>query len=298
MQNYSAGIIFKLLNLSAFCVMSLLLVEATRDMSLFLAFILANFGAAVVLLPLNYVRNKTFLLFDGYKSYTFRALFNIMGLLSWITGIKYLGPNEATAITFCIPMFTVLLATLFCGEKLTLVKTSALFISFIGAVVIIAPKLEYKVTLIGLGYTLFSSACWAAHDIICKLQASRDDFINQGFKNFIYSGVLCLPLLPYCLGENGISITSSQFFWLSAVSVTCAINVMFLFLAYKYSKITNLMPLSYLRLVFMGILVYILHGTVMSANTIFGTLIIAGANFSLFFWEKRQQRLRKLNRLY
>ncbi len=290
MNNY-LGTIFKLLNLNTFCIMSLLFVKATEHLSLIIVFIMVNFLATCILMPLHYMRNRNFLLWRSWRLYTLRAIFNIMGLLSWISGIKYIGANEATAVTFCIPIFTALLSTIFCNEKLNSTKISALFVSLLGALVIIYTKLGDDITLIGLGLTLFSSICWALYDIICKLQTTEDDFISQCLKNFLYSGILSIPLLFVYKEQFAFNTIVDNFQWIFWISITSSFNIIFLFLAYKYSMLTTLMPLSYLRLVFMSLQVYIISGIIIDQNTLIGAVIIAGANITMWYKERRNRQI-------
>ena len=69
-----------------------------------------------------------------------RNFFHLIGQFGWIIGIVYLGLAEATAIEFSVPIWVLIVATIFLKEKLTLEKGISISLGFFGVLLILSPE--------------------------------------------------------------------------------------------------------------------------------------------------------------
>lgn len=280
------GVVFKLLNLNLFCLLSIALFYVGGAIPVPLVFLYLNIFVAIALLPVAFFCKITFaVIFRNYKTFILRGIFNAVGICSWVFAMRYIGPNEATAITFIIPILTLILSSIFCDDELHYSIILAIFSCIIGATIVLYPKLNMEFTFLGCLYALISSICWASYDIICKIQSKTEGVFVQSFKNNIYSSIVaifCIVLLfdidLFGYWED-IMINLK---YLIAAGVISFLNIIVLFCAYRATKVSILMPLGYFRLLFMSVYTYFIFGDVLQVTTVIGGAIIFTTNILIF----------------
>ena len=127
----------------------------------------------------------------------------MLGFLTWFKALQLIGINEATAISYMIPILTLLLSTLFTEEKLNILCLVGVLISFFGMYVIILPNLSEVMTSIGSIFALFSAVMWALYDIVCKLQTKTEHYLVQTFYVMFFTIIILLPFILLDLDELG-----------------------------------------------------------------------------------------------
>ncbi|AIF80977.1 hypothetical protein I862_02070 [endosymbiont of Acanthamoeba sp. UWC8] len=234
----------------------------------------------VVFTKAKYLKTK------NHLGYILRALFSITGMVTWIEALKSIGSNEATLISYLIPLFTLALAAVFKEEKIN--KIVFLSITLCIVIILFTLKLEtLKFNLWGVSVALCSVVSWALYEIICKKQSYSEHYLSQAFYTFLFAGLM---MLPYVIRNDILSkiIDHKEIGFLGALRV---MNVVCLFLAYKFAPINVLAPLAFLRLVFMGIGSFILFQIIPSLSVVIASIIIVAINIYTF----QIQKLRKNN---
>ena len=275
-MKHNVGILFKILNLALFTVMSLCLMKVDKNIHRMQVFFTIACAAFITMLPIILWKHKKIPKIKNVKAYLARSIFNVLGMVTWIEALRFLSGNDATAITFMIPIFTAILAIIFLKEKANLKCFGAIFVSFVGAYMIVKPTAG--IISHGAMIALFSALMWACHDIVCKIQASTEDKFVQTFYTFL---IMLFFSMPFALPVMQ-KVSNTELFQISIVGVLSAANVTVLFLAYKFAPVNLLMPFSYLRLIFMAIATYMLFGEVLSTNSMIGAFIIATSSIYIF----------------
>lgn len=294
-EGLGTGVLFKILNLNLFCILSVALFKVGGAVPMPVVFLCLNIIGITILLPVAIYQKFSFsVLFRNYRTFLLRGLFNSVGVCSWVFAMQYLGPNEATAITFTIPILTLFLSAIFCADRFHYNIVLAILACIVGATIIIYPKLNMEFTMLGCCYALVSSCCWAMYDVICKIQSKVEGAFIQTFKNDIYSAFVVSAFLAFVFKINPVSYTpliveNAQYILLAGVAAL--LNITALFCAYRATKVSNLMPLGYLRLFFMSIYMYFLFGHVVHVNTIVGGTIIFFTNFFVFRFNLKRAAL-------
>ena len=87
-----------------------------------------------------------------------RGVFGVIALVFMFAGLARLPLAEATAIGFATPLFTVVLAAIFLGERVRLFRWSAVAFGFVGVLVMLTPYLGHVEadmgSALGAGLTL------------------------------------------------------------------------------------------------------------------------------------------------
>lgn len=281
MNNAVKGAFFKLLNLNFFCLLSLVLHKIGGALPMPVIFCILNILGLIFFVPFVVHKLSGAWLKANMKSFALRGLLNNIGLYTWLLAISYLGPNEATAISFAIPVITLLLSALFCKDKISPTVIFSILLCITGGYITIAPKLTMEFTSLGVLFAIISSCSWAGYDITCKLQSTSENVISQSFKNYLYSGVLSVFFLAFYTKElanlHFIAQLTANFSMILLAAVISALNIAVLFLAYSATRVSFLMPISYLRLFFMSFYTYLLFDQVIALTTIIGgTIVFAG----------------------
>jgi drug/metabolite transporter (DMT)-like permease len=86
-------------------------------------------------------------LHDGFKAnnilgHVWRGLIGTSAMGLTFGGLALLPLPEVTAIGYATPMFTVIFATIFLGERVRLFRLSAIALGLIGVMIVIAPRLS------------------------------------------------------------------------------------------------------------------------------------------------------------
>lgn len=279
-KNYNLAIGLKFCNLALFTLMSVLMVILGSKLHVIqISFLRVLFGCFIAYLYLLAIKQK--LIFPKnpktIAAYILRATFNFVGLVFWVKALHSLGLNEASAVSYMVPIWTTILAVMFCGERLNIKCIAAILVSFIGMLVILRPNINvYQFETLAIAFA--STFLWAGYDITCKKQTTTEHYMLQTFHTFLWGTVISLPFaIYYWEPVNLIDIFDATI--ISLIGVT---NVTVLFLSYKLAPITILMPFSYCRLIFMAIAAYIINGIYPGSHLILGAMIIALASFYIF----------------
>ncbi|KIE05974.1 Uncharacterized protein NF27_CG01540 [Candidatus Jidaibacter acanthamoeba] len=284
-KNYNLAISLKFCNLFLFTIMSVLMVTLGSKLHVIqISFLRVFFGCFIAFLYLLIIKqNISFSLSPKVlAAYILRAVLNFVALVLWVKALHLLGLNEASAISYMVPIWTTLLATIFCGEKLNLKCAGAILVSLIGMFIILKPNIyEFKVE--GLIIAFASTLMWAGYDITCKKQTTTEHYMLQTFYTFMWSSIISFPFALYYWQP----VEMIDIFDASIISVIGVTNVTVLFLSYKFAPITVLMPFSYCRLIFMGIASYLIYNIYPGSHLIIGACVIALASFYIFIEQKK-----------
>jgi drug/metabolite transporter (DMT)-like permease len=276
---YSLGIFFKISSLIMFSIYSLLLMELALCYSTAQSLWLRSTISSLILLFLLLLKDIDIKInLKDFGLYALRAIFNCVGMASWIYAMREIGANEATAISYITPIFATLLSIILCGEKLNTKCILTTVVSMIGMYIIIQPNLA--VNLIGISAALFSSLTLACYDIVCKKQTISEHYLKQAFYNFLFATILLSPFA----WQAWISIQFDYNLIITIlISTMSTLTIITLFLSYKYAPLVLLMPFQYLRLVFMAIASYFLYNQRLNIESVYGVVIIIIASTALFY---------------
>ena len=279
MHKYSIGIYLKILSLILFTAYSLMLLSLSSAYSVYQMSFLRALVASILLITLMLIQKIDFTLtIKSFFLYILRAIFSCLGTVAWIYSLQNLGPNNATAIAYCTPIFATLLAVLLCREKLNMRCFFSIMVSMIGMYIIIKPKFHNNIMEISIA--LLSAFMWACYDIVSKKQTSQENYIKQAFYNFFFSALI---LLPFALNQWNEIVINESLALSILISAMSATTVMTMFLSYKYAPLVLLMPFQYSRLFFMAVGSYICFDQRLEENTVIGIIIISVSMLSVFY---------------
>jgi drug/metabolite transporter (DMT)-like permease len=272
----ACGVLFILLN-------GLLRLLAQQLDPFVTGFLRYSFGV-VVMLP--------FILRAGWAAYrphavagqVWRGAIHTAGLLLWFIAIPHVPLAEVTALGFTTPLFIMLGAMVFLGEKLVVARWVAALVGFGGVLVVVWPNL----TGAGGPYSLVmlaSAPLFAASFLITKALTKRDAphviVVWQSLMVAVFS-------LPFAVANwEWPDATQWALFALSGVLGTA--GHICLTRAFRLADMSVTQPIKFLELVWAAILGFIVWSEVPGQATWVGGLIIFASTTWIARREARQR---------
>ena len=259
-----------LISVIAFCVMAIAVKEMSNDIN---SFQIIFYRSLIGLLSISILFKKRLSKpnFSILKEHLFRNIFHLIGQYGWILGITYLSLAEVTAIEFSVPIWILLISSLFLKEKLTSQKTISILLGFIGVMVILRPGIE--IVSSNSIIVLISAISYAiAHTSTKKLTNTYTSL------NIVF--IMCLIQIPisFCFALTDWNLPNSiDVMWLIIIGISAIIAHFSMAEAMKYDDISSIISVDYIRLpllITIGIVMY--DEEFKSIYLIGGTLIFIG----------------------
>lgn len=229
-----------------------------------------NFFSLLLLLPIiPFYKNKVLSL-KYFNKYNFsRSAVDVASSICWFVALNKISTSQAVALSFLTPIFIVLLAAICLKETLRKDAIIMLGLGFCGAIV----TMEVNIDLSFNYYTIFAilaAALWAIGAILFKkLTYIQDSFVLLLYLKIIKT-FISVPLLIY----DYHILNLSQIIYVTFIGIFINLAVFCLSKAYKYSDISAIIPLDFMRLVLTAIIAYYFLGEVIKMPTLIGSVII------------------------
>ena len=101
-----------------------------------------NLACVVFMLPLLWVRGRSLIVTDQLPLYGVRVGVQMVSMSAWFTAIALIPMAEVMAMSFLAPLFGTLFAVIFLGEVVRGRRWTALFVGFVGAMIMLRPAGE------------------------------------------------------------------------------------------------------------------------------------------------------------
>ena len=235
---------------------------------------------AFVLAPMIFKEGKSSLITKQPKFQIYRIITNSIAMLCFFYGLTLTTLAEVTALNLTVPIFTTLLAFLFLNEKLKKHRLSALFIGFLGAIIVLRPDISINV---GGVLILISALIWSVSLIFIKKLTETDSPVTIS----LYAGVGMVPATfvaayPYLIMPN-----LYQFLIILFIAVTGTIAQTLLNSAFKRGQLAILLPFDYLKLIWSVLIGYTIFVESTTISLWIGGTLIVGAS-SYIAWRERK----------
>ena len=235
---------------------------------------------AVVLAPMIFKEGKSSLITKQPKFQIYRIITNSIAMLCFFYGLTLTTLAEVTALNLTVPIFTTLLAFVFLKEKLKKHRLAALFIGFLGAIIVLRPDISIN---IGGVLILISALIWSISLIFIKKLTETDSPVTIS----LYAGVGMIPATfvaayPYLIMPN-----LYQFLIILFIAITGTIAQTLLNSAFKRGQLAILLPFDYLKLIWSVLIGYTIFVESTTISLWIGGTLIVGAS-SYIAWRERK----------
>jgi drug/metabolite transporter (DMT)-like permease len=210
-----------------------------------------------------------------------RALLLFSSTLFNFLALKHLQLADTMAIGFALPLVLSLLAGPILGEWVGPRRLVAIFVGFIGVLVVVRPGVGALQP--GMVYTIGSLFCYAFYNMFTRMLAATDPPATTTFFGAVSGVVVLTPFLPYFW-----QWPQSWDVWLglAALGAFGGFGHYLLIHAHGLAPAAVLAPYVYTQIVWMTALGFIVFGDVPGFYTALGAGIVVISGLYLFYRER------------
>ncbi len=209
------------------------------------------------------------------KLHVQRSAINFVGMVLWFYALALIPLGQAVALHFTLPLFIVLLAALFLGERVGVARWVTTGIGFLGVMVVLRPGFV-DVGLPALAVLASAAFYGIAVATIKVLTRTEGAAVITFYSHLI---MLVLAIVPAVIWWGAPTLDDVPYLVLLAVcgtvapfAVTRALRIM---------DASVVAPLDFLRLPFTALAGFLLFAEIPDRWTIIGALVIIGATCHL-----------------
>jgi|TARA_B100001093_G_scaffold377142_1_gene362368 drug/metabolite transporter (DMT)-like permease len=182
-----------------------------------------------------------------------------------------LGLVETHAIIACYPLIVAGLSVPFLGEKFGWRRWTAIFIGFVGVIIILRPTTN--VISEGAIYALVGAIMFAVYLILTRYVSRLDKAITSFFWAGI-GGSVTMTIISFFIWED---ILKEDFLWLLIMCVLSASSHFMMVKTLQVAEASVIQPFSYLQLVFGSIIGVTIFSESIDLMIVVGVTIVIGA---------------------
>ena len=228
-------------------------------------------------------------LFSFYKTkrpglHAFRAVTGSLAIIALFFGLRELPLADVVSLTFGGPIFVTIASILFLSEKVGLKRWSAVFLGFIGMLLIVQPA------FIELNYYYITPIIFCIFFACVAISVRSLSKTEPIYRIAIYFTVLnCLlglATLPY----GWVVPTKIDIIIFIIMGLCGSIGNLLLTQSYRISEASLVTPIKYLSLVFAIVFGFLIWSEVPKFLTLLGASLVILSSFVIFI---RETKLKK-----
>ena len=286
------GILLKVISVGFFVLMAALIKESSKMVPAGEAVFFRSFFALPIIFGWLWLSGQ---MASGLKVVSFfdhfwRGLVGTVAMAFMFLGLGLLPLPEVTAISYSAPILTVVFAAAMLREKVRLIRFTAVFMGFIGVLIILYPRLS----VISLEQKFSFESQGALYVLLgATFMALAHIFIRKLTKTETASAIVFYFTISSCFW----SALTVPFGWVIPNMFTFGILILagllggfgqiFLTTAYKYSEASMVAPFEYISILFAIVLGYFVFGELPSLTVLVGSLVVISAGILIIWREHR-----------
>ena len=200
-----------------------------------------------------------------------RGLVHSLGVILWFYSMSRIPLAEVTAMNYLAPVYVMIGAALFLGDKLSLRRMMAVGIALIGTLIILRPGFrevsEGHIAMLGTGFLLGSSY------LIAK---KLTDQVSAGVLVGWLSITVTIGLAPFARAV-WVAPTGRELLWISLVALFATSGHYTMGMAFRAAPISVTQPVTFLQIVWATVIGTLVFGEAADGFVIFGSALIVAA---------------------
>jgi drug/metabolite transporter (DMT)-like permease len=216
--------------------------------------------------------------------YLWRMLFSYLGAVAWMYGIAGMPLADANALMFTMPLFTLILATIWLAERPGMHRWSATCVGFAGALIILRPGM-IEVSFAALA-TLFAAALFSGALIGTKLLTATENPNAMVF--YLYT--LMIPCAAVGAIFNWTPPEVRHIPLLLALGICTVGAQQFQTRAFRAAPASLVVIVNYVQLPIIALLGWLIFGQSTDIWTWTGAAVICASTYYVSYREGRRKR--------
>ncbi|UWR22580.1 DMT family transporter [Sulfitobacter sp. S190] len=230
--------------------------------------------------------------------HVWRGVFGTSAMALTFGGLGLLPLPEVTAIGYATPLFTVLFAAFFLGERVRLFRLSAVGLGLIGVMIVLLPRLQTTDDPLSAAATIGALMVLAAAVLRALVQIHLRQLVKTEHTAaivFYFSlTATCLSLLTLPLGMAtgwsglqwvnpgwtiaGLMITAGLIGGVAQILVTSS---------FRFGAASMLAPFDYASMIFASLIGWVVFGELPTSTIVIGAALVTAGGV-LIIWRERQ----------
>jgi drug/metabolite transporter (DMT)-like permease len=278
------GISFLMLASFVFSIMALLIKLLGQNLHITQILLVRQIGMIILVAPAILRNFPGSLRSERPGLQLIRLLCALVAMLCGFTALIHMPLADATAIFFAKSFFVTILAVFFLSETVGVYRWSAVFVGFIGVMIMLQPGTD-NFSIYGLA-SLAGAAGAAAVMITLRLLSRSDSTDTILIYGSVGVGlVMILPGLYFWQPP-----TATQWWLLGAVGVVSYFGQKLNIFAYKHGEASLLASLDYVRLLWATLFGYLIFDQFPDGSVWFGAGIVIASAIFMIYRETRRKR--------
>ncbi len=277
------GILLMCLSTVAFSIMHGLVRFVSEVLPPFQIAFFRNFFGLAFLLPLLMRSRFAVLRTKQIGLHALRGIINMAAMLMFFTALSISPIAKVTALGFTAPIFMAILAVIVLGERFRIYRWSAIFLGFVGMLIILRPGLVVIDT--GALLVIGSAVLWAVAMLIIKIQSRTESSLTIVAYMGIFLGIFSIvPALwvwqPFGLRTLGLMVLIGLFGSIAQMAISESL---------KKTDPTALMPFDFLKLIWTAMIGAWFFAEIPDVYTWVGATVIFSSSLFIAFRERSAQ---------
>ena len=262
------AIILILISIFAGSTMGVLIKFAQNDVSIYIAAFLRFLIGFIFIFP--YILKTNFRVYktSNILLHIIRSLLNYPAMLLTFSALMLVPYEKISALNFLVPFFVTILAVLFLKENIRIYRISALFIGFIGMLIILRPGI-IDISL-GIQMVLVATFFWSVIIILTKQLTNEDSSIT--ILVYMYTFMTFLTLITAIIFWQ--TPTANSIIYLSLEAFVGTISHFSINHAFKLVDVSMTQPFSFIGLIIASLYGFFLFDESPDIYTWLGAIVI------------------------
>ena len=194
-----------------------------------------------------------------------------------------LGLVETHAIIACYPLIVAGLSVPFLGEKFGWRRWTAIFIGFIGVIIILRPTTN--IISQGSIFALLGAIMFAVYLILTRYVSRQDPAITSFFWTGI-GGTVTMSIISFFIWD---AIPEKDYIWLFVMCLLSASSHFMMVKTLQVAEASVIQPFSYLQLVFGSIIGVTIFAESINSMIVIGVIVVIGSGLFITWREYKKK---------
>jgi drug/metabolite transporter (DMT)-like permease len=232
------------------------------------------------------------------KLQIFRGLLICCEIALFAYTLRYIGLAELHTIFACFPLIVTLLSVPILGEAVGWRRGLAVFVGFIGTVIVLDPGIDLGIdpgTGIFSSFALMGLSCafmFALYNLITRKVSKVDSFETSLLYFGVVGSLASLLVVPFYWQTPN----QDEIFWLLIISITGIMGHLLLIKALQLAPAVILQPFNYFVLLWATGIGFVVYDEILPVQTLAGAALVVASGIFIGYREyKLYQRGRGAN---
>ena len=220
---------------------------------------------------------------DRLRLQLLRGLSVLSSSLFFISGLSFLPIAEASATGFVAPLFVTALSIVFLGERVGLRRWIATAVGLVGVLIILRP---------GFGafhpaafFPIVSALAWACTLIMTRMMSGTERAVTV----MAYSSIVGVCILTAMVPFVWVAPSWHDIMFGIFIGIASTAGQWIVVLAFRYADASVLAPFSYMQLLWVSILGFLVFGELPDVWTVTGAAFIVASGLYTAHRERVRQ---------